>query len=308
MGGGIIDSRLILDEIVIQIAVRWAVPCFLMITGYLLLDRGKSISKKNVYRYTTRILIVLLAFGFLFCVMEAYVGGIRGISLVTTSILNLIEGNSWSHMWYLYMIIGIYLLLPLFKRYTECATLNEQRLVILVLIIFTIGVPTINQFFGVHIVTLLPLNSSYVAYVLFGGLIRNFGGGVVKHKYTLLFVGIIGFCAMLYLKLFSYNVSYNPDNIFVCLYSMGLFAICCESRWLEKIADNCVVGAISKYSFGIYVIHPVILNTLMKGMHIYPDVLPVIAGEVVFLLFALIGGFALTWLITRIPLCKRFLL
>ncbi len=306
--GGYIDTRLILDEIVIQIVVRWAVPCFLMITGYLLLDKDKSISTKDILRYSSRILIVLITFGLLFCLIEAYIEGERGLSLGITSIINLFEGNSWSHMWYLYTLIGIYLLLPLFKRYTEGATLMEQETVLVVLIVFTIAIPTINQFIGRHFVTLLPVNSCYVVYILFGGLLRNYGRDIVDNRWILLIIGMVGFAVMLYLKILGYQVSYNPDNLFVCFYSIGLFTISCNSRWLEKASGNKILSAVSKYSFGIYIMHPIALNLLMKGFHIYPDSLPIGLGELTFWILAFTSGFIITWIITRIPICRRYLI
>lgn len=47
-GGVILGVRWLLDEVVIQILVRWAVPCFIMISGGLLLNPEKDMPHEHV--------------------------------------------------------------------------------------------------------------------------------------------------------------------------------------------------------------------------------------------------------------------
>ena len=51
-------SYAVLDEIFML--VRFAVPCFLMISGYLLLDPNKEIAMPKLMRYIIRMFVVLL--------------------------------------------------------------------------------------------------------------------------------------------------------------------------------------------------------------------------------------------------------
>lgn len=70
-GGGITGVRYILDYIVEPVLVRWAVPCFVMITGYLLLDPNKEIDLKKIQKYVLRMAVVILLFGTIYCLMES---------------------------------------------------------------------------------------------------------------------------------------------------------------------------------------------------------------------------------------------
>lgn len=94
----------------IQVIVRWAVPCFIMMSGTLLLDPERKIDTNKVNRYIIRMLIVLVTFGFVFCIIETYVGDrSRSVShLILTSLVNLLEGKSWSHMWYIWLLDCIF--------------------------------------------------------------------------------------------------------------------------------------------------------------------------------------------------------
>ena len=97
-------------------ANHWPVPVFMMITGYLLLQK-KELDYKTIWKYFKRIAIVLLLFGFVFSLMEVYFsshsitpGGIM------TAFTNVLEGHTWEHMWYLYVLLGIYLVLPILHK------------------------------------------------------------------------------------------------------------------------------------------------------------------------------------------------
>ena len=92
---------------------------------------------------------VLLTFGLAYCFMEAAANeGLENIPYVAAvSVKNLIEGRSWTHMWYIYMMLGLYLMLPLFRAFTKSADEKTYRFVLIVLFLMTIVRPTINGFF-----------------------------------------------------------------------------------------------------------------------------------------------------------------
>ena len=88
---------------------RIGVPFFLMITGYLLLDRAYDDEK--VRRFWTKnckgLIIVTVIWSAIYAVSILYV------SLFSTNVNTIEAGNLFfSHMWYMPMIIGMYLSLP----------------------------------------------------------------------------------------------------------------------------------------------------------------------------------------------------
>ena len=88
---------------------RIGVPFFLMITGYLLLDRAYDDEK--VRRFWTKnckgLIIVTVIWSAIYAVSILYV------SLFSTNVNAIEAGNLFfSHMWYMPMIIGMYLSLP----------------------------------------------------------------------------------------------------------------------------------------------------------------------------------------------------
>ena len=162
--------RLVVDGVIIQVLVRWAVPCFLMISGALLLNPQKELGLKKIYRYIARMVTVLAIFGFGYCLIESIVENGYRINgqAIFTALHNLIAGRSWDHMWYVYMLIGLYMLTPVFRSFTKTANGKEMQFILAVLFAFTIFVPTICGLFQVEVYRFVPVSTCYVFYYLLG--------------------------------------------------------------------------------------------------------------------------------------------
>jgi len=124
------------NEKYISLLVRniclWRVPAFVMISGVLFLNKEKEISIKKLWlKYISRIVLALLLFGIPFAFMEIYYDAHYkfNIGQIGSAVLNVFQGNLWDHMWYLYMLTGLYILLPLFKIfiYYRRSFLNKIR-------------------------------------------------------------------------------------------------------------------------------------------------------------------------------------
>lgn len=172
---------------ILQVAVRWAVPVFLMITGALLLNPEKHLGWEKIKQYSFRMAGVLLTFGFVYCLMElVFTSREINIGIVYNAVINLLQGRSWSHMWYVYALLGLYLLLPVFRAYVAGASRRDMQITLSILAIFTLIVPTVNNVFGVGLSNLVWLTSSSF-YLLLGWYAYTYlnltavgGGGRVR--------------------------------------------------------------------------------------------------------------------------------
>jgi surface polysaccharide O-acyltransferase-like enzyme len=107
---------------------RWAVPVFIMISGALLLGKKRDLStffKKNVLK----IAIILVSWNFIYGVVSL----INGSSL-SDFIYNVIAGHY--HLWFLYMLLGLYILTPYIRRFLK----DSERLELFLLISFIFGI------------------------------------------------------------------------------------------------------------------------------------------------------------------------
>lgn len=148
---------------------HFAVPVFLMISGFLLLNPNKPIDyKKSIGKYAKRMIIVLLVIGTAFAYMELFFKN-RSFAVydIGEAIYNVLIGKTWDHMWYLYVLTGIYLVLPVLKPIFQSLPNNIIDTFLLILFIFSSVLPTINAMTGFSLGIQIP-TSIYLFYFLIG--------------------------------------------------------------------------------------------------------------------------------------------
>ncbi|MGN1382545.1 MAG: acyltransferase, partial [Eubacterium sp.] len=275
-------------EQVFQNMLMWCVPIFLMITGALLLEPSREIPLKKLFgRYIKRMLLTLIVFTFIFQLLD-YETGLQP-SLFTGWLRSLFFAKSWAHMWYLYMIIGLYLMMPFYKLVTRYAEKLVPYLIVL-LLIFTAVIPLFSESFGFGI----PTATVYPVYLFIGywlfhhkmnlplSLLLTLGCSAALIAVTVAFLGRTGitdsFCGY--------------ASILVVGQSAGIYSLLNRipadaDSWIRKI-DSC--------TFGVYILHMIGIRWLMKiyGFN------PYAYGPLSFVLIAIVLfliSFFLTWII-----------
>ena len=163
----------------------WCVPCFVMATGALLLDEKRNVTYKKIFtRYIPRILTALIICVFLFrfldCIFEHET---FGAGVITDALYKLYTGSSWAHLWYLYLLIGIYLLIPVLMNAVKSCSDSEINVFMAVCILFVSIVPVINMITGVKSGFYISINSVYPVYLLAGYMIDS-NGTLHPHSWT----------------------------------------------------------------------------------------------------------------------------
>ena len=88
----------------------WAVPIFIMITGALLLDPQRTITLSKIKKYVKRMAVILIIFGGVYALMELVFNEKKFVlSMISKAIFNVVEEKSWGHLWYIYTLIGLYI-------------------------------------------------------------------------------------------------------------------------------------------------------------------------------------------------------
>ena len=155
--------RWILDNVILQVLIRHAVPVFIMISGYLLLNPNRVCDIEKIKKYILKTIICIFLFAFIFSLFENIINyGFNNIALlIGKSFINVIQEESWAHMWYLYMLIGIYILTPILRKFVKYAKEEEIKFTLLALLITAFIIPTINNIFGLNITSFYLGNSIF---------------------------------------------------------------------------------------------------------------------------------------------------
>ncbi len=295
-------SRFVLDRVLLQLLIRWAVPVFIMISGCLLLDPKRNVPIDKIKKYIKRMVYVLLTFGFGYCVVEnIYLYGVNDLyKVIYLSIVNLLQAKSWNVMWYIYLLIGLYIITPLLRNFVKKVSDEELMFTIYGLAIFSLVIPTINTIFKTNITTFYLEKFDFLLIYLLGYAISSklFSE---KKIYILGLVGIIGY---LICSLFNIMVE-NPHGLFIILFSSAIFCFFANGHY--KIKNNKIIEIISRDSFGIYLVHSFWLNIFYKGLHIYPNIFPILIGECVFFVIAMLLSVISIEILKRLPSLKEIL-
>jgi len=90
--------------------VRCSVPLFVMISGALLLKPGaKPVTFSTLARRLTKVLVPLLMWSVIYLLFISYHSG------MPVDWLSILKQPAMYHLWFVYMIIGIYIFLPVFQ-------------------------------------------------------------------------------------------------------------------------------------------------------------------------------------------------
>ena len=112
-------------SLLLNLLARISVPCFFMITGALLLGRQESLHKhaKRIFRF----LIVLLVWSVIYMIWNAV------YMKDPYQIKDLLYKPVEQHLWYLYAMIPIYLVLPFFQVMCKGMNLRMERAFLVVI-------------------------------------------------------------------------------------------------------------------------------------------------------------------------------
>lgn len=253
---------------------RFAVPIFVMITGALLLNRNKVITwEMAISKYAFRIIVVLLTIGFGFTWLEIiFDDKAICVSQIPNALFNLVIGRTWDHLWYLYMLIGLYLVTPIIKAFVDNTDMGGVDIALGVLVLFTICFPYIKSLWNIDFGIKLPFDSVYLFYLLLGYRLRNTDilSSKVPYICSLFVLVLLSIILLVWYQEFTennYSIGYDHPLIF--LLSANIFCI------FKSLFAKCTIPILglkqfATLSFGVYVFHPLWLNVITKLININP--------------------------------------
>ena len=162
-------------SLLLNLLARISVPCFFMITGALLLGRQESLHKhaKRIFRF----LIVLLVWSVIYMIWNAV------YMKDPYQIKDLLYKPVEQHLWYLYAMIPIYLVLPFFQVMCKGMNLRMER-AFLAVITAAVLFNYISTFFDEKMYYSVPMvgDRIYSYYVFIGYYIYKYRKHVMKGK------------------------------------------------------------------------------------------------------------------------------
>lgn len=289
--------------------MMWCVPVFIMITGVLFLNPDKELSLKKLFgKYIFRFVSVILSFGTMFCLMELmFEDCVFSFSKIYQALLNSVTGNSWDHMWYVYMVIGLYMIIPLVKVFVN--NVNDKILFYALGILFCTSslLPYLKNFFSFK--NHYSMFSIYVFYLLLGYMI-HYKKFQIKKIYSIiilllfvLYVGIIQCNGIFDINTVARPLKLGYDSPVVVVAAFAIFVLCKDLKRCSQ-----VIRFVVPLTFGIYIIHPLFVNCCNRVLHLTSDKYSLFFSIISVTLITVAGSILLTAALRLIPFVRKHVL
>lgn len=287
---------------------RFGVPIFLMISGALLLPKKEEIKvfyKKRLHRILIPFLLWLTIY---------YIRSLpHNVTFSKASYLllhGICSGTSY-HLWYIYMLVGIYLVIPVVRIWIQNTSDRGIRIILIlwgILLLLRLTETTTELVKKLNIEFFY-----YLGYVIAGYYfsIRNFGkcNNIRKFSITAIFIGtLITLFGTYILSLYKgkpHELLFNCLSPNVALMAFGIFLL---FRYTGFPKEKVPGKWICIHSYGIYLSHVFILEQLKSVYwikylyYIYP-----IIGIPVMTVLCLFLSLLLIMIIHKIPKIGKYI-
>lgn len=315
--------------------VCWSVPVFLIVSGYLFLSPARKVTQRDVFsKYARRIVLALLLFGVPYACLEMIAAEKTfRFGMLAEGLAMVLRGESWAHLWYLYLILVLYLVTPLIKIVlTKLPVWCVYMMQGILLVCFSV-LPFLGRAFGIDNLSAIPAGGIYFFYYICGYLfaVRESSGtkavkalpeNQTKNPTTgqttkqtrkrsilpMLCALTVGFGMLLSRVSGKYTLQMAYNYPFTVLLAVLLFA------GAYSLRRDCDAGTqkntgiwekLSAISFAVYLTHPVFLNLYYKMLHLSPLHYPIVISLPVFFLGALLPAAFTAVVLRAVPFLRK---
>ena len=249
---------------------RFAVPCFFMLSGALLLGNENNKNYKNFYiKALKKIVIPTIVFSIFYFILRVILQMING---TTPSLFSMIKralcGDVYYHLWYMYVLIGIYALIPIVMLFKD--SINKKTFYIVSVVFFTISVICLHVE-SFKITWNFGRSFLYLSYVMIGYTISD----CFKKKKVLAFIFFTLSCIVLLMMsylvfefsnngILSNELTYpiqGGNSILSALYGICMF-IAFNSLILKIKCEK-----MSQLTFYIYLVHAFVWDIMTLAIN-----------------------------------------
>lgn len=306
----------------ISVCSSAAVPIFFAVSGAVLLGKSETI-QELLFKRVIPILITLIVFSIIYYLnaIKYDIGSFSMYDLIVQFFSFCVRG----HLWYLYAYIAYLLSLPLLRALVKSLYKNEYKYWIILVTAFSGIIPiagylcfgtdfTLNQW-----IQPTWLLSNIVIFPCVGYFIsssNNLSTNQIINLWIVNIVGIVVSCVMTsaYCNGLSTMTSDNAQVFlsgFTLLNAISIFVTAKYYFQNHKVSESmkCFIKTFGKATFGIYLLHLLIMDRQIM----YSTFLVIrrlcgnqMIGAILYSIFITICSFAVTYVLSKIPLIKKF--
>ena len=233
------------------------VNLFIMISGYLLLDK----TEEAIVFFKKRILNILPLF-LVFNIIYIYFGKIP--------IMPVLKGKaiSASHFWYIYMILGLYLLTPWLQKVLKYA---EKETLFVVFLWFLCNI--LNPYLRYFNLAEIPFSNfpltGFIGYYILGYFVKKYDNKVKRTSFILIIViyalgFLISFFSTKYvLAVTGKRVSdfFDKNSLGTFIMTISFFVFWCKFNFSKR---DRIIKIVAESTYFAFLVHLIVLHFVIK--------------------------------------------
>ncbi|NLF26477.1 MAG: acyltransferase family protein [Clostridiales bacterium] len=303
----------------VQALCRFAVPVLLMISGAFMLDERRDYPPKKLFQKILRLVAALAFWSTLYAVYTTCAGH-RPVDAAFFAKLVKTAVRGHYHLWFLYMIVGLYIASPILRAI--CKSRRAAEYFLALWFAFELGLnllaipnrlaPWVSWFRG----ALMPYTvMGYAGYFILGHYLVSYPvpRRAVRAIYVLgafsLAVSVVGTHLLSVKKGGLTEALHYRALPTTALYAASVFLFAMR-RYRDRIPSERAVrafGMISKLSFGAYLVHDfslILFHHLgFEALGIHPALYAPL-----FSIMAIALSFGASYCLSKIPFLNRYIL
>lgn len=271
---------------------RICVPLFVMLSGYFLLPM-KGTTADFFKKRLTRIVWPFLIWSALYSVFYIFYAGYTPEQAAAMFFkLFLVNTPECTHMWFIYMLVGLYLLTPVITPWLQRASKKQLQFYLALWLISSL-LPFLNRYVSPEMWGLSYWNPSplfyyftgFAGYFLLGYYIKRFGALKIAPSIILIVFGYTVAAIFFTHDMYHYYdyADLEMSTVFcslnIVLMTWGVFSLFTYIKWQGHNRVGQLITDFSEKSYGIYLAHMIVLLCLHRLLVAsYPQLFAVVTG------------------------------
>jgi len=233
------------------------VNLFIMISGYLLLDK----TEETIVFFKKRILNILPLF-LVFNIIYIYFGKIPIIPVLKGKAI------SASHFWYIYMILGLYLLTPWLQKVLKYA---EKETLFVVFLWFLCNI--LNPYLRYFNLAEIPFSNfpltGFIGYYILGYFVKKYDNKVKRTSFILIIIiyalgFLLSFLSTKYvLAVTGKRVSdfFDKNSLGTFIMTLSFFVFWCKFNFSKR---DRIIKIVADSTYFAFLVHLIVLHFVIK--------------------------------------------
>ncbi len=303
-------------------ASRWCIPVFVMLSGFFLIEKYREDAMSSFFmRRFMRVFVPFIAWSLIYFIWRIYA---NGEELAAASFIPMLFMEPvYYHLWYMYLLMGLYLAAPLIGLYVKNSCCRHGWYYLGLWFAAGSLLPFVESWFGITTCITTGTGNTlfkFTGYFALGWMLRDYSPGGPK-KLIFLAIFLLGALITAFGTYFAtiekgdgvFNgIFYEYFSVSVIMMSVPLFLVAKGSR-MAFSSGNPGYGARALSAAGacvpgIYLVHAMLIALFKRGLlgfKLTPAMLDPFIGIPLFSLAVFLSSLAIVLIIRSLPVIRK---